>query len=127
MTKEQKLEACSMRFDGVSLQEIADHFGVSEKYISRIVPICNHVSRRRSNPIIYKNIERYLEENAIPIELFASISGTSRQAMSAILSGKNSPSKRTVDKILEATGMTYEEAFYIPGENSDQPLQEETT
>ena len=38
MTKEQKIEAYSMRLDGATLREIADKFGVSFQYIHKLFP-----------------------------------------------------------------------------------------
>lgn len=38
MTKEQKIQAYSMRLDGYSLQEIADGIGVSKQAVSVAIP-----------------------------------------------------------------------------------------
>lgn len=129
MTKEQKLEACSMRFDGVSLQEIADHFGVSKGRIHQITPRISTRSVRSyyNETFIYPNISRWMRENRISANNFSKMIGVSQMTVSNNLRGKTPPSKKTIDKILEVTGMTYEEAFYVSSENSNQPLREEPT
>lgn len=129
MTKEQKLEACSMRFDGLSIQEIADHLGVTKEYIRKITPNIKgrSVSLAKLDTYIYPNISRWMVGNCVSTNKLSKMIGVTHVTVSNNLLGKTDLPKKTIDKILEVTGMTYEEAFYIPGENSDQPLREEIT
>lgn len=121
MTKEQKLEACSMRFDGVSLQEIADHFGVTKEYIRKITPKVEtkSVYRTKSGKCIYTNILGWMQKNRVCAKKLSKMIGVSTCTVSNMLKGKVNTTKNTIDKVLEVTGMTYEEAFYIPEKNSN--------
>lgn len=129
MTKEQKLEACSMRFDGVSIQEIADHFGVTREYIGQITPTINTlaVRRKKLDSYIYPNISRWMKENRVCASKLAKTIGISPVTVSNMLSGRVNTTKSTIDKVLEVTGMTYEQAFCVYNENSNQLLQEGPT
>lgn len=111
MTKEQKLEACSMRFDGVSIQEIADHFGVTREYIRQITPTINTlaVRRKKLDSYIYPNISRWMKENRVCASKLAKTIGISPVTVSNMLSGRVNTTKSTIDKVLEVTGMTYEQ------------------
>lgn len=125
MTKEQKLEACSMRFDGASLQEIADHFGVTKEYISKVTPKAPLRSIRRAmcETYIYPNISKWMRENRIDAGKFSSMLHVSRMTVSNNFRGKTMPTKKTIDAVLEVTGMKYEEAFYtgpVDGQNTGE-------
>lgn len=111
MTKEQKIEAYSMRLDGATLREIADKFGVSFQYIQHLFPGARKDNKRRSSSIVYPNIIDFINENDISLLEFPEKCGVSYNGMMSFLLGKNNGSKKTIDKILEATGMKYEEAF----------------
>ncbi len=109
MTRQEKIEAYTMRLDGITVQQIADRFGISKQYISQITPSFGR--KREHTPIVYPNIEKHLFDNQITKKDFASICGVAITNMQLILKGKHSPSKKTIDAILKETGMTYEVAF----------------
>lgn len=113
MTKEQKIEAYSMWLDGATIQEIADKFGVSFKYIQQLFPGTIKYIPTYSNysNYIYPNIVDYIKRNGISITYLSKKCGISIQAMRLFLIGKSNGSKKNIDKILEVTGMKYEEAF----------------
>lgn len=113
MTKEQKIEAYAMRLNGVSLQEIADKFGVSKQYIQQTLPTEQLRSRRRHfiRKPIYPNLETWLFKRGISNKDFAAMIEVSISTTGRIVSGSQNMSKSTIDKILAVTGMTYEEAF----------------
>lgn len=113
MTKEQKIEAYAMRLDGLSLQEIADHFGVSKQYIQQMLPTEQLRSRRRNfiRKPAYPNLEAWLFKRGISNKDFAEMLEVSAGKVGRIVSGEQGISKSTIDKILAVTGMTYEEAF----------------
>lgn len=114
LSTSDKIEAFSMRLNGSSLQEIADKFGVSRQCIFQIVP--TGTSYRLSNnyeSCIYPNIRRFLIENRYSYHRFADLCAVSLTCMHNALIGRVSPHKSTIDKILEVTGMTYEEAFLL--------------
>ena len=112
MTIEEQIEAYAMRLDGYALQEIADKFGVSRQRIQQIIGPGSGHSVRRPNPCMkYPNIGKWLIENKMTQCGLANKSGIASAYLSNILLGKINPGKKIIDKILLATGMTYEEAF----------------
>ena len=112
MTKDEKVEAYRMRLDGASFAEIGNRFGVSRQYIQQILP------RPRKNRIemsaescIYNGISKWMLENGVSYAKLARCVGLSNSCLSLVLAGKVAPTKTTIDKILEFTQMSYEEAF----------------
>ena len=112
MTKEQKLKMYEMRLDGYTLQEIADEFGVSRQYVDQVIP-SNGRSRKKSSydKCIYPNIKNWLMEKRITYTQFADLCGVDVMTMHNGITGKVTMRKTTIDGILKATGMKYEEAF----------------
>lgn len=68
MTREEKIEAFTMRLDGETYQEIADKFGVTRQYIHQMLG-----GDRRSKValndrgFIYPNLMKWMIENGVPI------------------------------------------------------------
>jgi transcriptional regulator with XRE-family HTH domain len=112
MTKEQKLKMYEMRLDGYTIQEIADEFGVSRQYVVQIVPF-NGRSRKGSSydKCIYPNIKNWLIKNRIAYRQFADLCDVNVMTLHNGINGNTTMTKTTIDKILKATGMKYEEAF----------------
>ena len=65
----------------------------------------------RNTEIKYKGIEKYLNEHELSTRRFADFVDMNYVALYYILTGKHEPSKKSIDRILKATGLTYEEAF----------------
>lgn len=120
MTTEQKLKAVEMRLNGATLEEVANEFGCSKQniqqefkkiYESLTSNKCQKISR-----VIYKGIANWLLDN-----------GKSVSSLAAMVYDNYSPRKGTwffekmrgervlniqeIKKILEVTGMTFEECF----------------
>lgn len=107
LTKEQILDACSMRLDGYTLQEIADKYGVTRQYIATLVP-----RNAKTNTICtFPLIKNWMAQNGYNGKKIAEFCGVTPNAVYAWLKGSNSITKANIDKILQLTGMTYEEAF----------------
>lgn len=111
MTKEQKIEAYSMWLDGVTIGEIAKKYGVSYQYIQQLFPGTGKDNGEKYKSYIYPNIVKFLHENSVSLKELAERCNLSYVGLQAFLNGKRGGSKKTIDKILKATGMTYEEAF----------------
>lgn len=110
MTNEQKVEVYRMRLNGATLQECADKFGVTREYIRQITPAVRG-NRRCFKVCIYPGVAKWLEDNDWTFSQLADKSGVSVAALETFLTGRGGTSKRTIDRLLEITGMTYEEAF----------------
>lgn len=115
MTNRDKAEAYFMRLNGNSLREIADKFGVSYQYIAQILPSSAPAFHHPTNTekCIYPAIRKYMEKNRMTYGRFASLCGLSPMSLYRNLTGDSTPLKKTIDRVLEVTGMTYEEAFNV--------------
>lgn len=111
MTKEQKIEAYAMRLDGAPIRKIAEKYGVSFQYIQQLFPGTRKDTTKKYGSYIYPNIVRFLVENNMPVHELAELCDISYGRLQRFLSGKHGGSKWIIDKILPATGTTYEEAF----------------
>lgn len=113
MSDDDRKKALEMRMEGKSLQEIADHFGVTPPLISALSHKAGLRCRSvyKSAKVIYPSIAQYLKTNCISVCSFADLCGVSSRMMYTFLSGQVCASKYTIDQILRVTGMTYEEAF----------------
>ena len=113
MTVDEKVEAYRMRLNGASLKECADKFGVTSEYIRQITPPVETHARRRSSydTCIYPNLSKWLYENRYSYNRFAKLLSVTPASVFNALTGKVEPSKKLLDKILDATEMSYEEAF----------------
>ena len=102
-----------MRLEGASLQECANRFGVSREYIRQITPPATAYARKRSSyeTCVYPNLAQWLYENRYSYNAFAKLCATSYAIVFRALTGECDFRKALIDKILDATGMTYEEAF----------------
>lgn len=59
----------------------------------------------------YPRIIDYMREHKLTLNKFADKAGVARVTIATMLEGITIPNKSTIDKVLNATGMTYEEAF----------------
>lgn len=59
----------------------------------------------------FSNIEKYITEHNICLREFSKRCGMPASTMSRIINGKVDVQKSNIDKILKATGMSYEECF----------------
>lgn len=120
MTTDQKLKAVEMRLNGATLREIANEFGCSKQNIQKeFQKIYDSMTANRYQKIsrvIYKGVANWLLYN-----------GKSVSSLAAMVYDNYSPRKGTnffekmrgervltiqeVKKILEVTGMTFEECF----------------
>lgn len=111
MTNEEKVEAYRMRLEGATFQEIANKFGCSRQNVHQIVPFVDKGFVKPSFTCIYPNIEKWRRKNRITLNQLSYLCGISYQTIVRSLSVKGNPTKKVIDSILEATGLTYEEAF----------------
>ena len=111
MTREEKIEAFTMRLDGYTLQEIGDHFGLSRERIRAILYQTTTASGIARKQYVYPNIAKWMIENKISPGLFSKKIGCSQAAVSNWMTGKRDPSYKFINLVLKETGMTYEEAF----------------
>lgn len=112
MTTEKINQMIEMRSNGSTLQQIADKFGVSRQYIHTLIPRFNQQTRKPDYSVwIYPAIAEYCEFNKLGMPDIENEFGITYNSFYSIMTGRYCPSKTTIDKILKATCLTYEEAF----------------
>lgn len=65
----------------------------------------------RKYKVIYPNLLKWIDNNGMTALDFSAYIDIQMSSLLHIIYGFSVPRKDTIDKILEATGMTYEEAF----------------
>ena len=112
MSNRDKADAYFMRLEGKTFQGIADQFGVSKQNIHQILlGVCERPPRRDLETIVYPSIKKFMKENRLSFSGISRLCGINIGPIINGLCGKNDISKRTIDAILDVTGMAYEEAF----------------
>lgn len=115
MTIEQKVEAYRMRLEGATLQSIADEMGVTKECIRRNLPPIEGKSWTADAVLsrcVYPGIAKWLYENRCTYAKLGELIMVPQATMSRWMNGVSKPTKSNIDKILEVTGLTYEQAFY---------------
>lgn len=112
MTKEQKIEIYSMLLDGATYTECASKFGVSRQYLNQLFPRMGGRSvKRKIEKYKYKNLAKWIYDNGYSLPTFSVAINIGVSNFNNMMLGHHDPSKKVIDKILDITGMTYEEAF----------------
>lgn len=114
-------EIVDMYNSGARNKDIAEKYGLS---CQRVYSIIYQSEYQKNNGkwleqierIIYPNIKRYMIENRMPIYVlneYINPDTKSAVVLSRFLTVENvKVDIRTINRILEVTGMTFEEAFY---------------
>ena len=111
ISNEDKVKMFSMRLEGATFQEIADKFGISRQRVQQLLCSNRPSTRKTLNKIVYPNIAKWLDDNGMNIYCFGERCGLSSTSLRNFLLLDLGCTKYTIDKILEVTGLTYEEAF----------------
>lgn len=105
--------------EGYTVKEIAEKLGVSRTRIYQITYSRMLNSFREITPEmnIYPNWRKWMNENSVSIRLFCELMGldlssTNYNNVYGWMRGRCYPTKKNIDRILEATGLTYEQLFY---------------
>ena len=116
LTKEDKIRMFAMRLDGASYSDIAREYDISREYVRQIFEgILDTVSTRSlryNKSCIYPGIKNWLDQNDTSAFQLAQAMGMNYPTnLYDILTGKHMPRKEMIDRLLIATGLTYEQAF----------------
>lgn len=116
MTKREQMQA--LRDHGMTYQAIAEEFGCTRQYVYQMIGTGEgaHFRLVTKDGCIYPGLRRWMNENLCSRQELLRRMGriawpNSAARLTAYLRGYCEPSKRTIDDILKATGMTYEECF----------------
>ena len=107
--------------EGYTLQELGKEFGVSDERIRQVIGGSTNLRNRtlKSHQYsIYPNIDKWMHDHNMTYLRFAiemGFGGNTETAkrLANCLSGRNEFNKTAIDRLLKATGFTYEEAFKI--------------
>lgn len=114
MKREDIVKAFEMRMEGKALQEIGDHFGVSREYIRQVLQFNVNGHKRGIADSIYPNITKWALENNMSAYQLNNEIGLCRHvhAFYAKLRGKTRFSVDDIRKIMDYTGMSFEEVTF---------------
>ena len=114
-TKQEKM---ALREQGLTYREIAEHLGISHQAVAATLSGCDprkfHLISE--SQCAYPGLRNWMNDNKVTnAELVRRCGLTpcsnSFERMRGYLCRRAEPRKRTIDKILSVTGLTYEEAF----------------
>ena len=117
MTREQKHQMLDMRLDGYSFEYIGERFGVSRQRAQQILSgkgsgKRNATSKQnRLERYAFPNIAIWMNEHDYTLTMMAEEIGIFPTTLSKQLLGNVEPPLKTVRKIIEITGLPFEEAF----------------
>ena len=114
MTREEKIDAFTMRLDGYTLQEIGDKYGLTRERIRQMfasITTKSGISRKSYKNYIYPNISDWMIDNNVKQSDLSKKLGCAQVTISSYLTGKNPPSFAFINLMLELTKMQYEVAF----------------
>lgn len=111
MTEDQKLRAELLRIDGKSPWEISEIIGVSLSDVENNKTRKYKVSIVGAEMSVFPELNIYMQQHGMTKAVFSDFCGIKYSTMLDILMGDFPPSKQNIDKILAATGLTYEVAF----------------
>lgn len=95
--------------NGATQRELAEEYGVSQSLIQKR---CGGPYRTyNKNYVKWDGIRDFMHKNGISARRMADEAKINYTSLYYILTGKHEPSKSSIDKILDYTGLKYEEAF----------------
>lgn len=68
---------------------------------------------------IYPGIDAWLRSHHLNLSILSKLIGFTYAHTYNVANGRTCPSKQFIDKLMQATGMTYEEAFGDPRKESE--------
>lgn len=106
------------REQGYSAMEIANRYGVSHQAVCQACGKWSpgHFKRFSEKSVVFPNLRRWLNDTRMTraefIRRLGCVNGgNSNDQLRRLLNGTAQPRKKTIDKMLEITGLTYEEMF----------------
>ena len=111
MTREEKIDAFTMRLDGYTLQEIGDKYGLTRERIRQMFAAVTTESGISRKNYIYPNISDWMIGNNVSQGDLCKKLGCAQTTISSYLIGKREPTFSFINLILELTKMPYEVAF----------------
>lgn len=117
-------EKQALRDKGMTYQQIADRLGISHQAVAQA--LSKHNPRRfqfvPENGCVYPNLRRWMNENKVGKRELVRRCGleclpNNIARLESYLLGRTDPPKKTIDKIISATGLSYETLFSMEAES----------
>lgn len=112
MKREDKIKAFSMRLDGFTFQEIGEYLGVSKIAVQQMLQRAISSQGTVHSKWVYPNLRDWVIEQGLSLSQMSQMFGLSANSISTYLLGKMDPSFSFIKAVLNASGMSFEEAFY---------------
>jgi hypothetical protein len=114
LTRAQKEEAYELRQEGATLQWLGDKYGLTRERMRQILEV--YEARRNGisgslKSCKYPALKHWMIVNDLNYTRLARLCGTTMESVRNGLTERTDIKKKTIDAILEVTGLTYEEAF----------------
>ena len=119
MDKERAMDMFKMRLEGATYQEIADKYGITKQRVEGILKM-REPSKKHSNnkyeKCIYKGLREWLQQNNYKLNDLQNLISKNKQkqagnSLRMKLCGKREFRLSEINKIINLTGMTFEELF----------------
>lgn len=107
-----------LRDEGLKCREIAERFGVTPQYVSQVCADYNPARFRYVDEYcVYPNLKKWMNDNKISRNellrrMGVTVHSNNSGRLSTYMRGQCDPRKDFIDRMLKATGMTYEKLFY---------------
>ena len=113
--KERALEICKMRIDGRTYEEIGSMMGFSKQRVEQILKELLTTKSRRNyaNKCVYPYIKNWMKANRYTITKVSELCEMNAASVSGYLRGNNVLSVRFVQKVMEHSGLTFEEVIFM--------------
>lgn len=103
-----------LRYQGVTLQALANKYGVTRQRVDQIFQ--SYISREarayaKLANVVYPNLRKFMVDNQLSYTDFAKLCDVTIPTIKNVLSGGHGMHGQTIEKILRVTGMSYDEAF----------------
>ena len=110
MTTEERVDMYSMRINGATLQEITDKYSISKERVRQIVG--SAAGSKNVDSVVFAGLRKWMIQNGCSVMSFArNFPDITYQHIYGCLTGKYSLSYKLIIRVLEFTGLTFEQAF----------------
>ena len=108
------------RESGMTYQQIGEKHGVSRQYVGNICGRCTPYKFRyvTENGCVYPNLRKWMNDNKVTrtefVRRLGLINSPNHYSMRVrdYMTGRCDPPKWMIDRMLDATNLTYEQLFY---------------
>jgi len=116
LNKERFMDMVSMKFDGYTLQEIGNKYGVSKQYVQESFSSFFTPNKDAVRNCIYPNLKKRCLENKISVKQLSEMTGVNHTTIRDFFKGKRIPKTKTILKMSEITGLTVEQMLSLEEE-----------